>query len=146
MHRTWGWFRLSSIHIQVRLVFFIFLPSDCDLQCIYWTVYMQMSVNINASAIKKKTTLNYSSFIPLLQFELSNLIMHEVLLDNNYSLYLLHFLLTIYVWANWQRYLSSAEDYTNMNYYNMCGIRSDHSNISKRGEGYILKFIEVRLQ
>ena len=30
-----------------------------------------------------------------------------------------------------------AEDYTNMSYYNMCGIRSQHSNISK-GVGEVL--------
>jgi hypothetical protein len=30
----------------------------------------------------------------------------------------------------------SAEDYTNISYYNCCGIRPEHSNISKRvGEG-----------
>jgi hypothetical protein len=29
----------------------------------------------------------------------------------------------------------SAEDYTNMSYYNCCGIRPEYSNISKRGEG-----------
>jgi hypothetical protein len=36
-------------------------------------------------------------------------------------------------WANWQRHLSSAEDHTNMSYYvyNLCGIGSQHSNISK---------------
>jgi hypothetical protein len=32
-------------------------------------------------------------------------------------------------------HLSSAEDYTNMNYYNLCGNRSQHSSISKRGVG-----------
>jgi hypothetical protein len=32
--------------------------------------------------------------------------------------------------------LFSAEDYTNMSYYNCCGIRPKHSDISKRvGEG-----------
>ena len=35
-------------------------------------------------------------------------------------------------WANWQRHIFSAEDYTNMSYYNGCGIRPKHSNISKR--------------
>ena len=41
-------------------------------------------------------------------------------------------------WANWQRHIFSAEDYTNMSYYNFCGIRPKHSNISKRvGEGDI---------
>ena len=41
-------------------------------------------------------------------------------------------------WANWQRHIFSAEDYTNMSYYNCCGIRPKHSNISKRvGEGDI---------
>jgi hypothetical protein len=29
------------------------------------------------------------------------------------------------------RHLSSAEDYTNKTYYNLCGINSRHSNISK---------------
>ena len=34
------------------------------------------------------------------------------------------------------RIFFSAEDYTNMSYYNCCGIRPKHSNISKRvGEG-----------
>jgi hypothetical protein len=74
------------------------------------------------------------------------------LTNNNYSLYFLQFLTDsvntcIYVcaifsfstlqlnrWANWQRHLSSAEDYTYMNYYNLCGIRSQHSTISKGGE------------
>jgi hypothetical protein len=39
---------------------------------------------------------------------------------------------------HWQRHLSSAEDYTNMSYYNLCGIRSQHSNISegKKGGGW----------
>jgi len=36
------------------------------------------------------------------------------------------------------RHLSSAEDYTNMTYYNLCGIKSKHKNISK-GRGYILQ-------
>jgi len=41
--------------------------------------------------------------------------------------------------ANWQRHLSSAEDYTNMNMTCciFCGIRSKHSNISKEGRGHI---------
>ena len=34
-------------------------------------------------------------------------------------------------WANWQNFFS-AEDYTNMSYYNCCGISPKHSNISKR--------------
>jgi hypothetical protein len=34
------------------------------------------------------------------------------------------------------RILFYAEDYTNMSYYNCCGIRPKHSNISKRGGGY----------
>jgi hypothetical protein len=33
----------------------------------------------------------------------------------------------------WQRHLSSAEGYTNMSYCNLCGIRSQHNNISKGG-------------
>jgi hypothetical protein len=34
------------------------------------------------------------------------------------------------------RIFFSAKDYTNMSYYNCCGIRPKHSNISKRvGEG-----------
>ena len=32
--------------------------------------------------------------------------------------------------AETARHLSSSEDYTNMSYYNLCGIRSQHSNIS----------------
>ena len=36
------------------------------------------------------------------------------------------------------RILFSAEDYTNMSYYNCCGIRPKHSDISKRvGEGVL---------
>jgi hypothetical protein len=36
------------------------------------------------------------------------------------------------------RIFFSAEDYTNMSYYNCCGIRPKHSNISKKvGEGVI---------
>jgi hypothetical protein len=31
-----------------------------------------------------------------------------------------------------ETYFFSAEDYTNMSYYNCCGIRPKHSNISKR--------------
>jgi hypothetical protein len=37
--------------------------------------------------------------------------------------------------GNWQRHLSSAEDYSNMSYYNLCGIGSQHSNISKGKKG-----------
>jgi hypothetical protein len=39
----------------------------------------------------------------------------------------------------------SAEDYTNMSYYNCCGIRPKHSNISKRvGEGVITICVVLR--
>ena len=38
-------------------------------------------------------------------------------------------------WANWQGHIFSAEDYTNMSYYNLCGTRPKHSNISKKGGG-----------
>jgi hypothetical protein len=35
-------------------------------------------------------------------------------------------------WTIGRDILFSAEDYTNMSYYNCCGIRPKHSNISKR--------------
>ena len=41
-----------------------------------------------------------------------------------------------YTVYNWQRHLSSAEDYTNMSYYNLCGNGSQHCNISKGGGTY----------
>jgi hypothetical protein len=49
-------------------------------------------------------------------------------------------LLYIYIyldhWVNWHR--TSAEDHTNMSYYNLCGIGSQHINISKgKGEVHI---------
>ena len=39
-------------------------------------------------------------------------------------------------------YVFSAEDYTNLSYYNdeMCGARSKHSNIKKGGDLYIQTF------
>jgi hypothetical protein len=41
--------------------------------------------------------------------------------------------------------LFSAEDYTNMSYYNCCGIRPKHSNISKRvGERVITICVVLR--
>jgi hypothetical protein len=40
------------------------------------------------------------------------------------------------------RIFFSAEDYTNMSYYNCCGIRPKHTNISKRvGEGVITIYV-----
>ena len=40
--------------------------------------------------------------------------------------------------------LFSAEDYTNMSYYNCCGIRPKHSNISKRmGAGVITMCVVI---
>jgi hypothetical protein len=82
------------------------------------------------------------------------------LANNNYSLYFLQFLTIsgnlrlcyiyfhsllyctpIYSWTIKQidRHRSSAEDHTNISYYNLCGIGSQHSNISKGkgGWGYI---------
>ena len=85
------------------------------------------------------------------------------LTNNNYNPYLLQFLtvsfnirtfvlylhsLAIYSWTVEQigkDMFFSAEDYTNMNYYNLCGINSKHSNISNKGGGvYILK-ITIKL-
>ena len=83
------------------------------------------------SAIKKN---NYSIFIPIVAIWLWDL-------RNNYLFYNLlqffdvwdirHLFYTDFL----QRF--SAEDYTNMSYYNCCGIRPKHSNISKRGVGVI---------
>ena len=41
----------------------------------------------------------------------------------------------------WQKHLSSTADYTNMSYYNLCGIRSQHSTISKGEKGDSLEHI-----
>jgi hypothetical protein len=43
-------------------------------------------------------------------------------------------------WANWQRHRSFAEDYTNMSYYNLCGIGS-HSTVIFQKEGGTYKKI-----
>jgi hypothetical protein len=91
------------------------------------------------SAIKKN---NYSIFIPIVAIWLWGL-------RNSYLFYnLLQFLKFVLYWfptknldRSWTigqtgRIFFSAEDYTNMSYYNCCGIRPKHSNISKRvGEG-----------
>ena len=91
-------------------------------------------------ANKKK---NYSIFIPIVAIWLWGL-------RNNYLFYnLLQFLKCVLYWfptknldRSWTIAIGqigrifSAEDYTNMSYYNCCGIRPKHSNISKRvGEG-----------
>ena len=94
---------------------------------------------VNTSAIEKQT-LNYSSFIPLLQSYLrSDKIITAVTsafdcrCQYRFMLYLHS--LAIYSWTFEQigRHLSSAEDYTNMTCYNLCGINSKHSNISNKG-------------
>jgi hypothetical protein len=98
------------------------------------------------SAIKKS---NYSIFIPIVAIWLWGL-------RNNYLFYnLLQFLKFVLYWfptksresrkkldhwANWQK-KNSAEDYTNMSYYNCCGIRPKHSNISN----YNLCGIEIKI-
>ena len=43
------------------------------------------------------------------------------------------------------RIFFSAEDYTNMSYYNCCGIRPKHSNISEGGGYYNLCGIEIKI-
>ena len=87
------------------------------------------------SAIKKN---NYSIFIPIVAIWLWGL-RNNYLFDN--LLQLLTFVLFWFPTKNldrsWTigqtgRIFFSVEDYTNMSYYNCCGIRPKHSNISKR--------------
>jgi hypothetical protein len=91
---------------------------------------------------------NYSIFIPIVGIWLWGL-------RNNHLFYnLLQFLTSVLYWfptknlyRSWTiaigigqtgRIFFSAEDYTNMSYYNCCGISPKYSNISKRvGEGVI---------
>ena len=89
--------------------------------------------------VKKKIT-TVSIFIPIVAIWLWDL-------RNNYSFYnLLQFLtfdlfityILYKVFRSWTIAIGrdiffSAEDYTNMSYYNCCGIRPKHSNISTRG-------------
>ena len=105
------------------------------MRSIYRTIYKQTRVCI----IKKN---NYSICIPVVAMWLRGL-------RNNYLFYnLSQFLKFVLYWfptknidRSWTigqtgRILFSAEDYTNMSYYNCCGIRPKHSDISKRvGEG-----------
>jgi hypothetical protein len=114
------------------------------LRSIYRTIYKQ-----TLSAIKK---YNYSIFIPIVAIWLWGL-------RNNYLFYnLLQFLKFVLYWfptknldrcwtiGQTGRIIFSAEDYTNMSYYNCCGIRPKHSNISKRGWGYYnLCGIEIKI-
>ena len=113
---------------------------------IYQTVYLHTDMCLQAlTHIQLKNKL----WTTVALFHCCNLIWG--LANNNYSLYFLLCLtdsvnlglcytlyfhsLAIYSWswAYWQRHLSSAEDYANMSYCNLCGIRSQHSNISKGG-------------
>jgi hypothetical protein len=125
------------------------------LRSIYRTIYKQTRVCI----IKKN---NYSICIPVVAMWLRGL-------RNNYLFYnLSQFLKFVLYWfptknidRSWTigqtgRIFFSAEDYTNMSYYNCCGIRPKHSNISKRvvkpkhsniskgGEYYNLCGIEIK--
>ena len=108
---------------------------------------MHTVVNVSTSAIIK--TLNYSSFIPLLQFDLRSLKYSFICYPLHASVFdvcaMLSFHGYIYIWTFEQvgkDICFSAEDYTNLSYYNdeMCGTRSKHSNIKKRGDLYIQTF------
>ena len=56
-----------------------------------------------------------------------------------FVLFITYILYKVYrSWTIGRDIFFSAEDYTNMSYYNCCGIRPKHSNISKSvGEGVI---------
>jgi hypothetical protein len=49
---------------------YFILDAGLILRSIKLFIYIQTCVNVNAYAIKKKETLNYSSFTPLLQSDL----------------------------------------------------------------------------
>ena len=107
-------------------------------------LFIELFTNRLVSAIKKN---NYSIFIPIVAIWLWRL------RNNNLFYNLLQFLTFVLYWfptknhRSWStigqtgRILFSAEDYTNMSFYNCCGIRPKHSSISKRvGEG-LLQFV-----
>jgi hypothetical protein len=112
--------------------FFLFIDQHPGNNCVR---FIELFTNRNVSAIKKN---NYSIFIPIVAIWLWGL-------RNNYLFYnLLQFLTFVLYWfptknidRSWTirqtgRIFFSVEEYTNMSYYNCCGIRPKHSNISKR--------------
>ena len=152
-----GWpFNSLKCTAQGRIYkFFLYIDQHPGINCI---LFIELFTNRHVSAIKKN---NYSIFIPVVAIWLWGL-------RNNYLFYnLRQFLKFVLYWfptknidRNWTigqtgRIFFSAEDYTNMNYYNCCGIRPKHNNISKRvvrpkhsniskGGYYILCGIEVK--
>jgi hypothetical protein len=112
--------------------------SSCSaFQRIEWPLFIELFTNRHMSAIKKN---NYSICIPTVAIWLWGL-------RNHYLFYNLpQFLKCVLYWfptknldRSWTiaigqtgRIFFSAEDYTNMSYYNCCGIRPKHSNFSKR--------------
>jgi hypothetical protein len=125
-----------SIRWNALHKFFVYIDQHPGNHCV---LFIELFTNRHVSAIKKN---NYSIFISIVAIWLWGL-------RNNYLFYnLLHFLKFVLYWfptknldRSWTigqtgRIVFSAEDYTNMSYYNCCGIRPKHSNISKRvGEG-----------
>jgi hypothetical protein len=101
-------------------------------------LFIELFTNRHVSAIKRN---NYSIFIPIVAIWLRGL-------RNNYLFYnLLQFLTFVLYWFPTENIdrswtigqtginKNSAEDYTNTSYYNCCGIRPKHSNISNRVGG-----------
>ena len=125
-----------EMHCTRTHKFFLYIDQHPGNNCV---LFIELFTNRHVSAIKKN---NYSIFIPIVAIWLWGL-------RNNYLFYnLLQFLTFVLYWfptknldRSWTigqtgRKKISAEDYTNMSYYNCCGIRPKHSNISKRvGEG-----------
>jgi hypothetical protein len=129
-----GWpFNSLKCTAQGRIYkFFLYIDQHPGINCI---LFIELFTNRHVSAIKKN---NYSIFIPVVAIWLWGL-------RNNYLFYNLHqFLKFVLYWfptknidRSWTigqtgKNKFSAEDYTNMSYYNCCGIRPKHSNISKR--------------
>ena len=89
-------------------------------------VYMQ------TGSLQLKKTLNYSSFIPLLQFDFE---VSEIII------YFTAFFASVFDVCGPSSKLAetyfSDEEYTNMSLYNLHGIRSKHRNISNRGMGVV---------
>ena len=113
---------------------------------IYWSasdcvLFIELFTNRHVSAIKKN---NYSIFIPIVAIWLWGL-RNKLFILQLASVFdfVLYWLPTKNLDRSWiigqtGRIFFSAEDYTNMSYYNCCVIRPKHSNISKRvGEGVI---------
>ena len=125
--------------------FFLYIDQHPGNNCV---LFIELFTNRHVSALLKKN--NYSIFIPVVAMWLWGL-------RNNYLFYnLRQFLKFVLYWfptknidRSWTigqtgRIFFSAEDYTNMSYYNCCGIRPKHSNISKRGGGGYYNLCGIR--